>query len=223
MTDVSDRAGASGLAGEESTSKAAEVQQKVQEGASQVLGQVEQARGQMGERLREQVDTRSTQAGSQLHSTADAVRRTSEQLRTDGKDGPAKMADAVAERAERLGDYMTDANADRMLRDVEDFARRQPVVFALGGAMLGFLASRFLKASSSRRYQGNGYEYRGYQDYRAGLEGYEASMALPTSTGLPPHAETSAPLGTEFPATDLPKAQKPPKQTSRGGSGGNAN
>jgi len=52
MTDVSDRAGASGLAGEESTSKAAEVQQKVQEGARQVLGQVERARGQMGERLR---------------------------------------------------------------------------------------------------------------------------------------------------------------------------
>ena len=64
---------------------------------------------------------------------------------------------AVADRAERLGSYMTRANADQMIRDVENFARRQPLLFAFGGATLGFLASRFMKASSSSRYQsGNG-------------------------------------------------------------------
>jgi hypothetical protein len=39
------------------------------------------------------------------------------------------------------------------LADVEAFARRQRWLVAAGGLALGFAASRFLKASSSRRYQ----------------------------------------------------------------------
>ena len=43
-----------------------------------------------------------------------------------------------------------------MLRDVERFARQQPWAFTLGGVVAGFFASRFLKASSQRRFEGNG-------------------------------------------------------------------
>lgn len=39
-----------------------------------------------------------------------------------------------------------------MLRDVEDFGRRQPLAVAAVGLALGFAASRFLKASSRSRY-----------------------------------------------------------------------
>ena len=84
------------------------------------------------------------------------MRRTGKQLREEDKEGPAKVVDMVAERAERLGDYMTKVDADKMLDDVEDFARRQPWLAAIGGATVGFFASRFMKASSSRRYEGGG-------------------------------------------------------------------
>jgi ElaB/YqjD/DUF883 family membrane-anchored ribosome-binding protein len=141
--------------GSGSQSMAKQAQQKVQEKAGEV-------RGQVSSRVRDQVDTRSTQAGEQLSSVADAMRRTGQSLRDEGSDAPAKVTDAVAERADRLGGYLRNSDADAILRDVEDLARRQPWLFAAGGLVLGLLASRFLKASSGGRYRAqNGGTSRG--------------------------------------------------------------
>ena len=96
---------------------------------------------------------RSTQAGEQVGQHASDLRAVAEQLREQGKDGPARVADQVAERAERAGSWMKDSDADRILGDVEDFARSNPWAVAAGGLALGFVASRVLKASSSRRYE----------------------------------------------------------------------
>ena len=96
---------------------------------------------------------RSTQAGEQVHQHASDLRDVAQQLREQGKDGPAQVADQVAERAERAGSWMKDSDADRILADVEDFARSNPWAVAAGGLALGFVASRLLKASSSRRYE----------------------------------------------------------------------
>jgi hypothetical protein len=76
-----------------------------------------------------------------------------EELRKQDREGPARVAEQVADRADRLGDYLQSASGERIVRDVEDFARRQPWLVAAGGLALGFAASRFLKASSGRRYQ----------------------------------------------------------------------
>jgi hypothetical protein len=111
------------------------------------------ALGQVRGRLRDQVDQRSTQAGDQVQSAAQDVRKVAEQLRGQGKDTPARVAEQVADRAESFGTYLRDADGERLLGDVEAVARRQPWLVAASGLALGFVASRFLKASSSRRYQ----------------------------------------------------------------------
>jgi ElaB/YqjD/DUF883 family membrane-anchored ribosome-binding protein len=129
-----------------SQSTTEQVKERVQDAA-------EQARGKTREQLNQQVDTRSTQAGEQVSAAADAMRRTGDQLRQEGKETPAKLMEQVAERGERLGSYLTESDGDRILRDVESFARRQPWLVAGGSVVLGFFASRFLKASSSRRYR----------------------------------------------------------------------
>lgn len=150
MTTVQDKAGSAGS--EQSTAEQAK--QKVQETAQQVQGQVgEKARevkSDAGHRLRNEINTRSTQTGEQVSSTAGAIRRVGGELRSEGQDRPAQLADQAAERAERLGRYLQDADAERILRDVESFARRRPWLIAIGGAALGFLASRFVKASSTQ-------------------------------------------------------------------------
>ena len=134
-------------------STAEQATEQVREGArmarDKASGGIDQARA----RLREQVGQRSTQAGEQVHATAKDVRGIAEQLRGQGKDWPARLADQLADRVESFGGYLHDADADRMLRDAERFARRQPWAMVAGGLALGFAASRFLKASSSRRYQ----------------------------------------------------------------------
>jgi ElaB/YqjD/DUF883 family membrane-anchored ribosome-binding protein len=135
----------------------AEVQEKGQELVShaqqQVQEKAQEIRGQAEIRLRDQVDQRSTQAGEQMQAVGQALKRSADQLRTEGKGTPASVVEQVARRADELGGYMQSSNADRILGDVENFARRRPWLTGAAGAMAGFLASRFIKASSERRYE----------------------------------------------------------------------
>ena len=146
-----------------SSSKGQEAKEKVTEQAQVAQQKAKEGAQQASSRIKEQVDTRSTQAGEQVVDTAQALRSTGEQLRSQGKEGPAKAAEQVADRAERLGGYLREADGDRILGDIEDFGRRQPMVAALAGIGLGFAAARFLKASSSERFQRSG-GYEGYQE-----------------------------------------------------------
>ena len=105
------------------------------------------------ERLKEQVDQRSTQAGQQINTVADDVRSVAGELRTQGKDAPARYAEQAAEKVHDVGQWLERSDGNKLVRDVEDFARRNPWAVAAGGLGLGLAASRFLKASSSERYR----------------------------------------------------------------------
>jgi hypothetical protein len=123
-----------------------QAREKAQEAAGQ-------AKAKARDQLRSQVDQRSTDAGDRVGGLASDVRAVGESLREQGKDQPAKLAEQAADRAERLGSYLRESDADRILGDVEDFGRRQPWAVIAGGVALGFVASRFLKASSVDRYE----------------------------------------------------------------------
>jgi ElaB/YqjD/DUF883 family membrane-anchored ribosome-binding protein len=127
---------------------------QAQELAGQAREQVQNAAGQARTRVQEQVDQRSTEAGQKVSSTAGDLRSVAESLRGEGKEQPAKLAEQAADRVERLGGYLEQSDADRMLRDVEDFARRRPWAVGMGAAAVGFAAARFLKATSADRYEG---------------------------------------------------------------------
>ena len=134
--------------------KAKEVAGQAQEQASQVADKARSS-------VRDQVDQRSTQAGEQISTQASDVRTVADELRKQGKEGPAKVAEQAADRAERVGSWLTESDGDRILRDAEDFGRRNPWAVAAGGLLLGFAASRMLKASSQERFESsrnqNGY------------------------------------------------------------------
>ena len=147
-----------------------QVRDKAQMAQEKTRGAMGQARG----RISEQVDQRSTQAGERIAGTATDVRTIAQELRNQGKEAPANLAEQFAGQADRLGDYLKGASGDRILRDVEDLARRQPMLVAAAGLALGFAASRFLKASSSRRYESS---FQGY-----GGEDYDRSYTSPYDT-----------------------------------------
>lgn len=130
------------------------VQSSGAEGAKdQVQEKAQQAAGEARSRVREQVEQRSTQAGEQVSSSAQALRATAERLRDEGQEGPARAAEQLAGHAERVGGWLRDSDADRILHDIEDFGRRQPLAVVGIGLFAGFAASRFLKASSQSRYE----------------------------------------------------------------------
>jgi hypothetical protein len=120
--------------------------------ADQAKDKAKDAAGQAKRSVRDQVDARSTEAGQRVGGMAQDARSVGEELRKQGKDQPAKLVEQAADRAGSLGEYLERSDGDTILRDVEDFGRRQPWVVIAGGLALGIAASRFLKASSSRRY-----------------------------------------------------------------------
>lgn len=130
-----------------------ETQDKAREVAGQAQDKAREAAGQARGRASQEVDRRSTQAGEQVSSSASDARSVADELRKQGKDAPARYVEQAADRAERLGSYLERSDGERIVRDVEDFARRNPWAVAAGGLALGFAASRMLKASSSERYR----------------------------------------------------------------------
>jgi ElaB/YqjD/DUF883 family membrane-anchored ribosome-binding protein len=165
------------IPGENKPSLADEATERVHETAHDVKSRAR-------EQLRMQLAERSTQVGEQTASAATAMRRASSQLREDGNERVAGIVDAVADRGQKLGQYLRDADGEHLLNDIEEFARRQPWVMVGGSAVIGFLGSRFIKASSHGRYHAS----RAYGGYpvrqQEGMTGqYTALPAAERSTG----------------------------------------
>jgi ElaB/YqjD/DUF883 family membrane-anchored ribosome-binding protein len=106
---------------------------------------------QGSDRVRQQFDQRSTQAGKQVRSVAGALRRANEQLAQEGG-STTQLTGQVADRIDRLGAYLERASSDELIRDVESFARRRPWILAGMGTLAGLAAARFVKASSEQRW-----------------------------------------------------------------------
>src|SRR4051794_20788707 len=158
---------------EQAQEKAQQAQEKVQDVASNATGQA-----------RTQIDQRSTEMGERVNSTADDIRSVGQQLREQGKDQPARIAEQAAGHVERAGSWLRDSDSNQLVSDVEDFGRKQPWAFALGGLALGVAASRFLKASSTQRYQQRQTGTSGTTGMPAG-DGFSSNGHSSTSEGVP--------------------------------------
>jgi len=103
-------------------------------------------------KARDQVDERTTQAGEQMRSVADAARQVGEKLRNEpGKEQPARLVEGMAERVDRLGSYLEESDANSLLDELDRLGRRSPATVMAGGVVVGVLVARFLKASSGNR------------------------------------------------------------------------
>jgi len=173
-----------------------EAQDKAQEVAGQAQEKAREAAGKAQEGVRQQIDQRSTEAGERVGSTAQDLRSVGEELRKQGKDGPAKLADRAAEQTERVGGYLKDNGPEKMLEDVEDFGRRRPWAVLAGGVAVGIVAARFLKASSRNRYQQRS---NGQVSRETETQIPRRSAVEPVATPPPPTAQP----GTPAPATPV--------------------
>jgi hypothetical protein len=170
-------------------STAEQVKERAQAATQQAS---EQARG----RVRDEVDRRSTEAGEQATTVAEAIRQSAQHLREQGNAQAAKPIEQAADRVERAGHWLRDSDGDRILRDVEDFGRRNPLAVVAGGLAAGFALSRLLKASSSERYHGG-----------SPGSGGDRRAALPRPTTMPPRQGVMVP---DLPAPPTRTPTPPP-------------
>ena len=176
MANTVERTDQEGLVGQASA-QAQEAAATAQERAVELK---EQGKSKLGETL----DQRTNDAGVQARKIAQALRRSGEQLSNEGEaEQVAGLAESAAERIDRLGGYLERTSGAELVHDAEDFARRRPWMVAGMGLVAGLAASRFLKASSERRYgaslhEGGGSSPDGYGVFPQGTGGRSADEAL---------------------------------------------
>jgi ElaB/YqjD/DUF883 family membrane-anchored ribosome-binding protein len=136
---------------QEAAAKAQEIAAPAKDTARDIAGQAKDhaqaAAGQAKDTAIAQVDERSTQLGRQVASQADALDGVAEELRRQGKDGPAKLAEQAGERAKSLASYLEQADGESIVAAASNFAHENPAAAAAAGAAAGFVAGRVIKAS----------------------------------------------------------------------------
>ena len=185
-----------------------QVKQQAAEQVQQVAGQAKEQARNVADQARSQVDERSTQYGQKVTEHASSVRSVADHLRSEGKESEAKYAEQAAEKIEKAGSWLTESDADKMLREVEDFGRQRPWAVIGAGIAIGIAASRMLKASSTQRFE-------------------TSRSATPTYTGTGGSQTTPAPRGLPYETgavTGLQGESSPTTpRTDAGTWGGNGN
>ena len=96
-------------------------------------------------KLNEQKDV----AAGGLGEVAGALREAAQRQRNDGSgQSMAQLTSSAADGLEHLSHTLRSKDVSTMLRDVDQFARKQPVAFFGIALAAGFLAVRFLKADT---------------------------------------------------------------------------
>lgn len=94
------------------------------------------------------LDSQRERAATGLGSMVDALRESGRQL--EGQSSTmASYVNGAASQLEQFSGGIRDRDVSQMVRDVEQFARKQPTLFLGGAFVLGIAAARFLKSSSA--------------------------------------------------------------------------
>jgi hypothetical protein len=137
----------SGGAAQQVKEAAAPAKEKAREVAGEAKSHAQAAAGQAKDHAAAQVDAKSTQVGQQIGSQGEALEGVAGELRKQGKDGPAKIAEQAAEKVRNVGDYLEQADGEKLIESAQKVARDNPAAAAAVGAAAGFAAGRVIKAS----------------------------------------------------------------------------
>ena len=130
--------GAAGAA--EATDSAHDTEQAVKDRAAAIW---DDARETARSKLNEQKDM----AAGGLGEVAGALRAAAQRQRNDGAgDSMAQLTSSAADGLDHLSRTLRSKDVGTMLRDMDNFARNQPVAFFGIALAAGFVAVRFLKA-----------------------------------------------------------------------------
>lgn len=122
--------------------------------ARQVADDLAEQATQTAERQFTGTKDRAVEAMSQL---AGALRQTTGRLSSES-DIPAvgEYLGRAASQVEGLSDYLQQKSMRDVVEDVEQFARREPVLFLGGAFLVGLLGGRFLKSAAPSTATGRG-------------------------------------------------------------------
>ena len=122
----------------------------VKDGAGEIVEEVKHiasdVAGQAKKTAEMQLSGGKDRAAEAIVSVADALRHTSEHLRSEDN-LLTDYVESAADKVEAASDYLQHRTLGQIIGDVENFARREPALFLGGSFVLGLLGGRFLKSS----------------------------------------------------------------------------
>ena len=103
-----------------------------------------------------QLDTQKARATDGVGSVAEAIRQSTQRLRDTQHDTIAGYVEQAVNSVERFADRVKEKDVSELVRDAQQFARRNPALFIGAAFAAGIVGARFLKSSaqsdsSSRR------------------------------------------------------------------------
>lgn len=176
--------GASASSGHDSATSG-DAAQPLTEQVQEVAGQVQEQAGQLVDQVRGQLTTQLTsqkeRAAEGLETAAGLLRGAGEQLRALDRPTIAQYIDQTSDRVERWSETLRTQDIGQLGETVEQFARRQPALFAGGTLAVGYLASRFFLSSPPRQQPDRAESHRpptGASSYDADMygSGYAGAM-----------------------------------------------
>ena len=109
-----------------------------------------------------QLTTQKGRVTDSLTSLAQAVRQSTESLRSDQQPAVAQYVESAAGQLEHLSNRLRDRDVKDLVQDAQEFARRRPAIFVGAAFAAGLLAARFMKSSSNN----NRYPPQAGREYR---------------------------------------------------------
>jgi hypothetical protein len=144
--------------------------------------------GRVRERASAQFTTQKDRATDGLGTIAEAVRKTTQELRRDKHDTAAEYVERAADGLERVSRHLKGKDLGELFRDATNFARRRPVMFVGSAFALGLVTARFLKSSPS----GASSTTPAWQRMGAIAEGSAGNRSVGSTTGQAPASPSSA-------------------------------
>ncbi|WP_299971068.1 hypothetical protein [uncultured Roseobacter sp.] len=134
-------------------SKSAATQAK--ETASDVSSQAKTAARDVAQNAasaaKDQADTAKSSVADEMSGVASALRTAAEEMRSGSPQ--ERTFGQIAEGLADASEAMRNKDLSEMVQDVSAFARKNPLVFLGGAALIGFAATRFAKASNTQDQQ----------------------------------------------------------------------
>ena len=110
------------------------------------------------DRVKAEVDMRSSRVAVELKTFANAFRASASSLREQGHASEAEMVDQIAGRADLLAARLATASTDELLENAKQlsgeavaFARREPALVVAGAFTIGLLIPKALDVIATRR------------------------------------------------------------------------
>lgn len=158
--------------GNQSGSGQSVMTEQVSKQAQQVKQQTQQAAQQAVSGAESALDSQKDKGAQTLTQTADALRKTSQDLQQNNVPVAGQVIDMAAGKLEDTAGYLRGHNVSQLIDDAEKFARNNGTIVMGGAFVLGLVAARFLKSSPPSQQGGpSSYQGRPYQGYNTGQYG----------------------------------------------------